>query len=122
MVLLKIFSLGSKIDKWTQSVKKLSDAAKLEPHAAFVTLSKSIQNEWLYVQRVVADSEYAFIPLKEIIKNLFLPNLSGLEFDNKETDILCRPTCYLGLGIHDPVKTASNQFTKLLSDMVQTKN
>jgi len=52
----------SKIDKWTQSVKKLSDAAKLEPHAAFVALSKSIQNEWLYVQRVVADSEYAFIP------------------------------------------------------------
>ena len=97
--------------EWTQSVKKLSDAAKLEPHAAFIALSKSIQNEWLYVQRVVADSEYAFIPLQQIIKNLFFPNLSGLEFDNKETDLLCRPTRYLGLGIHDPVKTASNQFT-----------
>ena len=85
--------------------------AKLEPHAAFIALSKSIQNEWLYVQRVVADSEYAFIPLQQIIKNLFFPNLSGLEFDNKETDLLCRPTHHLGLGIHDPVKTASNQFT-----------
>ena len=74
-------------------------------------MSKSIQNEWLYVQRVVADSEYAFIPLQQIIKNLFFPNLSGLEFDNKETDLLCRPTRHLGLGIHDPVKTASNQFT-----------
>ena len=62
----------SKIDNWSQSVKKLSDAAKLEPHAAFIVLSKSIQNEWLYVQRVVADSEYAFIPLQEIIKKSFL--------------------------------------------------
>ena len=120
--------------------------AKLEPHAAFIALSKSIQNEWLYVQRVVVDSEYAFIPLQQIIKNLFFPNLSGLEFDNKETDLLCRPTRHLGLGIHDPVKTASNQFTvsklhlhfslkqsslvpplislfmKLLSEMEQTKN
>ena len=34
--------LASKLNKWTQSVKKLSDAAKLEPHAAFVALSKSI--------------------------------------------------------------------------------
>ena len=58
--------LMAKIDTWVQSVKKLSNVAKMEPHAAFIALSKSVQNEWLFVQRVVADSAFAFIPLQEV--------------------------------------------------------
>jgi hypothetical protein len=103
--------LNDKVKKWVEDVEKLSRVAKSEPQAAFVALSKSLQNEWLFIQRVVAKSEIAFSPLKEIIQDHFLPNLCGFDLNGMETDLFCRPSRFLGVGIHDPLKVAANQFS-----------
>jgi len=41
---------------------KLSYVAKKDPHAAFVALSKSLQNEWSFIQRVVQGDDDSFSP------------------------------------------------------------
>ena len=69
--------LDEKIRSWVSAVEKLSKVAVDEPQAAFVALSKSVQNEWLFIQRVVAQSESAFSPLSDAIKHHFIPSLFG---------------------------------------------
>jgi hypothetical protein len=91
-------------------VKKLSHVASVEPQAAFVALSKSVQNEWLFVQRVVANSENTFSALSDAIKLQFIPNLFGSSCNELELDLWCRSTRHLGIGIFDPIKTAAAQF------------
>ena len=69
--------LHEKIISWVSAVEKISKVAVDEPQAAFVALSKSVQNEWLFIQRVVAQSESAFSPLSDAIKHHFIPSLFG---------------------------------------------
>ena len=99
--------LHEKIRSWVSAVEKLSKVAVDEPQAAFVALSKSVQNEWLFIQRVVAQSESAFSPLSDAIKHHFIPSLFGSSCNELEISLACRPTRHLGIGILDPVNTAS---------------
>ena len=50
----------SKIKEWIASIITLSKAAEMYPQAAFAALSKSLQFEWTYLQRVVLDCGAAF--------------------------------------------------------------
>ena len=65
-------------------------------------------------------------PIKRAIIDHFLPSLFGSTIDDDEVDILCQPVRFAGIGIHDPIKSASNQFnisyeaTKHLSESIQT--
>ena len=92
-------------------MQKLSQVGKQDPHAAFIAMSKSLQNEWNYIQRVVCAKEETFLTLKEVICFNFLPAISGFEINNSiEFDIMLRPTSCGGMGIRDPVKTAATSY------------
>ena len=103
--------LEKKLNFWTNAVQKLSQVGKQDPHAAFIAMSKSLQNEWNYMQRVVCAKEETFLTLKEVICLNFLPAISGFEISNSiEFDIMLRPTRFGGTGIRDPVKTAATSY------------
>jgi hypothetical protein len=99
-----------------------------EPQAAFVALSKSVQNEWLFIQRVVSNCQLAFTCLSDAIKLRFLPNLFGSALNDMELSLLCRPTRHLGIGILDPVSSADMQYfvsktaTSILSQTIVCGN
>ena len=99
-----------KIDFWIEAVGKLSHIAKKDPQAAFIAISKSLQNEWTYLQRVLKSNEETFQSLKDVIALHFLPEICGFELHNFEADILLQPTRFGGVGIRDPVKTASSAY------------
>ena len=103
--------LENKIASWVAAVEKLSNVAVHEPQAAFVALSKSVQNEWLFIQRVISDSHLAFTSLSDAIKIRFLPALFGSSLNDLEISLLCRPTRHLGIGILDPVLSANAQYS-----------
>ena len=89
-------------------MQKLAQVGKQDPHTAFIAMSKSLQNEWNYIQRVVCSKEETFLTLKEAICFNFLPEISGFEINNSiEFDIMLCPTRFGGIGMRDPVKTAA---------------
>ena len=49
-----------KVTTWTSGVNKLAEAAEFYPQAAFAALSKSMQFQWSYLQRVVPDCDSCF--------------------------------------------------------------
>jgi hypothetical protein len=45
----------------------------------YAAVSKSLQHEWSYLQRVTEDCCLHFKPLEELIQNTFLPSLFGID-------------------------------------------
>ena len=93
---------------------KLSYVAKKDPHAAFVALSaswsKSLQNEWSFIQRVVQGDDDSFLSLKETICQKFLPEICGFDITDFETDLMLRLSWFGGTGIRDHIKTAASAY------------
>ena len=42
-----------KNEAWIQHINKISRVAKYDPQSAFIAVSKSLQNEWNFIQRVI---------------------------------------------------------------------
>ena len=64
-----------------------------------MALTKSLQCEWVYLQRVVSDCHSLFAPLENIIFSLFLPAMFGCEISSLEFELFSLPVRFGGLGI-----------------------
>ncbi len=87
----------------------LSTAAERYPQTAYAGFTFCMQNEWQYVQRVVANTAPFFSPLEEAIRMHFLPALLGVpsvEIDGDYRQLLTHSVKLGGLTIHNPVDTA----------------
>ena len=112
----------NKVEAWVKSIQILSDVALKQPQAAYVAVSKSLQNEWSYLQRVLPECEELFSPLCQSLLNEFFPALTGTPINDLEFSILEKPTRMAGLGIRDPVASSKHCYetskaaTKILSE------
>ena len=100
--------MEKKISEWTFAVERLAMVAtKKNPQAAFTGLSKSLQHQWTYLQRVIPDIGPLFAPLEEAISSLFLPAIFGDDvIDPTIRDITSLPVKFCGLGIPNPVSSS----------------
>ena len=57
---------------------RLTSASVDYPQAVFTSFTKSLQNEWSFVQRVLLGFETGFPLIKEAIRNEFLPTLFSI--------------------------------------------
>ena len=61
--------------------------------AAFATMTKSLQCEWGFIQRVVPDCSDEFMELQDTIKECFLPALFYVSLSEAELQFFALPTC-----------------------------
>ena len=114
-----------KVDCWVSDVRHLSEMAVPQPQAAFVALTKSLQCEWVYLQRVVLDCRSLFAPLENIISSLFLPAMFGCEISSLESELFSLPVRFGGLGIllprllANPLFAASRSATRAIVDSIR---
>jgi hypothetical protein len=100
--------LAPKIQKWVHGVERLAKVAKRFPQTAYAGLSKSLQMEWQYLQRVTPDTAAAFGPIEDVIAGTFLPSLLAEERPGVASlrSLLVLPVRQAGLGIPNPTATA----------------
>ena len=97
------------VEKWAAAVVTLSSVAEWYPQTAYAGFTFCMQNEWQYVQQVVADTAPFFSPLEEVIRMHFLPALLGVpsvEIDGDYRQLLTHSVKLGGLAIRNPVDTA----------------
>ena len=82
--------------------------------AAFAALTKSLQNEWTYLQRVVPDVSAAFQPIENALAEDFIPALFG-DKACPSRDLTQLPVRHAGLGIPNPVTSSDTHFTVSLA-------
>ena len=102
--------LEDKIGTWTDAVETLAKIAVKYPQTAYAGFQFSLQNEWAYVSRVVADTAPFFNPLETAIRKYFIPALIGIgahEVDAEYRELLSQSVKKGGLAIRNPLDSAA---------------
>lgn len=69
--------IEQKIGNWVKAIQALAKVAINYPQTVYAGLCKSLQMEWQYLQQILPNSAKFFDPIKEVIKNEFIPALLG---------------------------------------------
>ena len=104
--------INEKVEGWTRGIRALAIMARSSPQCAFAGLQKSLQSEWMHLQRSIGDIGPAFAPVENAISSCFLPALLGKDPDTPTpTDLrklLSLPVKFSGIGVPDPTASADN--------------
>ncbi len=120
--------VSAKISKWVKDINKLADFAVEEPQSALAAFGKGICHRWRFLQRTISNIDNLFEPLEEAIRHKLIPSIFGREVSDLERRILALPFRLGGLGIRNPVETASREYaasrgiTKQLTDRICEQN
>ena len=87
------------VQNWVHRVEKLTNTATSQPQAAYAALTKSLQVEWTYLQRVIPNCATAFAPLMHILFESFMPTVMGGSISEQEKALLSIPVQMGGMGI-----------------------
>ena len=101
----------SKIAKWILEMETLTKIARTEPQAAYAALTHGLIGKWLYAMRTIPGISKLFAPLEEIIRNSFIPTITGRKaITDAERDLLALPCRLGGLGIPNPTKISNQHY------------
>ena len=103
--------ITEKVTKWTKEVRRLSEFAKTEPHAAYTAFTFGIKHRWTYIARTIPNIAEAFQPLENAIRNHFIPAISKRhQCSDHERDLLALPPRLGGLGIINPTRHSDTEY------------
>ena len=103
--------VSCKVRQWVSDVTHLAQLAVPQPQAAFAALTKCLQGEWVYLQRVIPGCGSLFSDLTDILRTSFLPALFGCEITSLEQQLFSLPVRFGGLGLSVPTASAVDLFT-----------
>ena len=109
----KVEWLQPKVENWVHEVECLAGAAASYPQSAYCALTRAVQSEWQYVQRVVPGISPHFAKLNETLVESFLPALFGEPLDDPNDPRLhlaSLPVKHGGLGISNPQGSAKDSY------------
>ena len=110
---LKSSYVTDKVTAWATAIEDLSSIAKKYPQTSYCGLTKSLQHEWAFIQRVIPDIAKELQPLQDTIVSSYLPNLFGTTFSSSHqyvNTIASLPIKHSGLSIHNPVSSSPNYY------------
>ena len=99
------------IHGWLSELKRLTMIASSQPQVAYTAFTKSLQNQWAYLQRVVPDSDSIFNELETVILKQFLPTVIGCEVSLTDRLLFSLPARWGGLGVFNPTETAELSYS-----------
>ena len=85
--------IHGKVNGWVKCVQHTATKA---PQATFASMTKSLQCEWGFIQRVVPDCSDEFMVLQDRIKKCFLPALFDGSLSDAELQLFALPTRLVG--------------------------
>ena len=75
--------VADKVKGWSEEITVLAGFAESQPHAAYCAFTHGLSSRWMFVSRTVPFDSAIFQPLEDVIRQLFIPTLSG-----------CPPPCH----------------------------
>ena len=101
--------IKQKVSGWVKEVERLSAIANTQPHAAYAAFTHGLTRT--YLARTTQDIEHLLKPLECVIRQQFLPAITGQNaFNDADRDLMALPTRLGGLGIANPSHRSSTHF------------
>eukprot|EP00117_Sycon_ciliatum_P034485 scpid45796/ scgid4762/ len=95
--------VAQKAEQWCKEVKRLATYALSQPQAAYTAFSQGLKHKWSFLVRTVPGAADLLQPLEDVIRNDFIPALTGRHPPNSVIRAVLDLPCRLGgLGIVDP--------------------
>ena len=113
--------VSEKVESWSRCVGKLSDIAKVHPHAAYAAFTHGLCCKWTYFLRTIPGISLFMKPLEAVISSKFVPALTSRLVNEVERDLLALPIRLGGLGIVNPQVVSDSEFAaseKITSPLV----
>ena len=103
--------VSGKVQEWTKEIKRLSQVAVSQPHAAYAAFTHGLSSRWSYVLRTIPEIQELLLPLEDAIQQQFIPALTGRpSCSTLERDLLALPVRYGGLGLTNPATSSQAVF------------
>ena len=95
---------------WSEELTVLARYAESQSHAAYCAFTHGLSSRWMFVSWTVPCDTVIFQPLEDVIRQLFIPTLSGCPppYDNLR-QLFALPAHWRGLGIFIPTITSNNE-------------
>ena len=115
------------VSEWVGEMEQLSSIAVSQPHAAYAAFTHGLTSKWTFLARTTPNIGDLLQPLEQVIRQKFLPALTGQNaLNDTERDLLALPARMGGLGITDPTQltafhhtTSKNVSAPLMSLILQ---
>ena len=91
-----------KVLTWISALKRISQIAATQPHAAFAVFTHSLQRQWTFLSRSMPELSLLLQPLETEIRLSFLPSLLRRNVNDAERELLSLPARCGGMGILNP--------------------
>ena len=100
--------IQKKVEKWLAQLHTLSEIALTEPHAAYCGFTHGLMSTWNFSLRTTPGTTNLLSSVEDVIRNKFIPALTGRPaITDQERQLLSLPCRLGGLGIPDLGSTAS---------------
>ena len=104
--------LAAKIKGWSEAVEIFAGVAPKHPQSTYAGLQKSLQQEWVFMQRVTLGVGKGFGPVETALKETsVLAFFEGLREGVPEQRVTRLPVKQGGLALPDPSQTAPKNWT-----------
>ena len=95
--------VSQQVLNWTKELSLLSEMASSQPHLAYSALAQGMMGKWVYLSRTVHGIADLFEPLEALLKDKFIPIITGHSPPSDSIrDLFALPTNCGGLGITKP--------------------
>ena len=95
--------VGAQVKEWVEQIHRLAKVAVTQPHTAYSAFVHGLAGRWTFP---------LLLPLEEAIHHHLIPALTGRDTCGPaERELLSMPIRLGGLGIIDPSKQASHEFS-----------
>ena len=102
--------VSQQVEEWIAELEQLSTIARSHPQAAYSAYSHGLKGKWLYLARTVPNIGNLLQPLENILREKFIPALTGRPAPgDTERELLALPARNGGLGIINPATTAERE-------------
>ena len=103
--------ITKKVLSWESTVRELAMVANQHyPHSAYTGLTKSLQHQWTYFQRVIPNIAHLFDPVENAITGSFIPAIYGETVGDSIRLLASLPVKYAGIAITNPVATSQANY------------
>ena len=99
------------VTRWTKELKVLSQIAEIQPQAAYSAYVHGFRGKFTYFLRTIPDITYCLQPVEDIIRNEFIPAITGgNQCSDKERDLLALPDRLGGFGLETIAKISTMEY------------
>jgi len=106
--------MKEKMDCWLSSVHRLSEIAKIHPHAAYCAFVHGLCSKWTYFIHTIPEASCFFAPLEEGLSHTFIPALTSCSINGQKHTLFALLAWLGGLGIRNFPECSDDEFASSL--------